>query len=225
MRDFPKTNELFDLDKTVLKDRLEKFRHPWNALSSINDWIEEIGPTLSPELYDNPEENVWIAKSAIVSPSASINAPCIIGERTEVRHCAYIRGGVIIGNDCVVGNSTEIKGSILFNEAKAPHFNYVGDSILGYKAHLGAGVITSNVRLDNKTVKIRTGNLQTATGRRKLGAMVGDNAEIGCGTVLNPGTVIGRMSAVYPLVSVRGVVPEDSVVKTTFSGSEAKEEE
>ena len=225
MSDIPMTKELFDLTKTVVGERFERVKLPWNALSKIGEWILEIGKTLSEQDFLHPCEDVWIAKNAEVSDTAKIQGPCIICDLAEIRHCAYIRGNVVVGCGAVVGNSTEVKNSILFDEAKAPHFNYVGDSILGYKAHLGAGVITSNVKLDEKKVAIRNGDICYPTGRKKVGAMVGDRAEIGCSTVLNPGTVIGRNSNVYPLTTVRGIVPENCIVKGGYAFEKVETEE
>ena len=225
MNDMPETKDLFDLSKSIMGEKLESVRYPWNALSKIGGWILEIGKMLSKEEYLHPCEDVWIAKSADVADTASIKGPCIVGERAEIRHCAFIRGNVVVGCGAVVGNSTEVKNSILFDEAKAPHFNYVGDSILGYKAHFGAGVITSNVKLDEKNVVIKNGNVCHPTGRKKVGAMVGDLAEIGCSTVLNPGTVIGRNSNVYPLTTVRGIVPENCIVKGGYAFEKVETDE
>ena len=204
---------LFDLSHTLAGEQLGRLRYPHEALEHIGAWILEIGATLSQEQYDHPAEDIWIAKSAKVAKSASITGPCIIGERTEVRHCAFIRGNALVGADAVVGNSTELKNVILFDNVQVPHYNYVGDSILGYKAHLGAGAITSNVKSDKTPVVIRCGESRLNTGRKKVGAMVGDNVEVGCGSVLNPGTVIGRGSAVYPLSSVRGAVGAGCIYK------------
>ena len=205
--------ELFDLSHSVAAPLLEKYEYPWDALSDISDFIIEIGKKLPEDEFDHPQEDVWIAKDATVFPSAYVHGPCIIGHRTEVRHCAFIRGSALVGDDCVVGNSTELKNVILFDGVQVPHYNYVGDSILGYKAHMGAGSITSNVKGDktNVVVKTREGNIET--GRKKFGAMLGDHVEVGCNTVLNPGTVVGKNSNIYPVSSVRGVVPEKSIWK------------
>ena len=213
MSDALKISNLFDLSHTRAGGYLKSVEYPWQALEHIGDWIMEIGRALSPALYDHPSESVWIAKSATVAPSASITGPCIIGERTEVRHCAFIRGNALVGDDAVVGNSTELKNVILLDKVQVPHYNYVGDSILGYASHLGAGAITSNVKSDKSQVVIRDGDKEYPTGRKKVGAMVGDGVEVGCGSVLNPGTVIGRGASVYPLSSVRGVVPASSIYK------------
>ena len=204
---------LYDLDHTQAKPLLEQVTYPWEALAGIGDFILELGKTLSEDEYDHPAENVWIAKTAKVAPTASITGPCIIGPETEVRHCAFIRGNALVGCGAVVGNSTELKNVILFDKVQVPHYNYVGDSILGYKAHMGAGSITSNVKSDKLLVVIKNGSELIETGRKKVGALIGDNVEVGCGSVLNPGTVIGRNSNIYPLSSVRGVVPANSIYK------------
>lgn len=206
-------SELFDFSHTVAGDKLKALTYPHEALAQIGDWIREIGAGLDAALYDHPAEDVWIAKSATVAPTASIAGPCIVGEETEVRHCAFIRGNALIGCGAVVGNSTELKNVILFDGVQVPHYNYVGDSILGYRAHMGAGAVTSNVKGDKTPVVFRGVDFAVETGRKKVGAMLGDFAEIGCGCVLNPGTVIGRRTSVYPLSSVRGVVPADSIYK------------
>ena len=207
-----KVKDLFDLTHTRAADMLASCAYPWDALSQIEKTVLVIGQGLDPEKYDQPKEGVWIAKSASIAPTASIAGPCIIGEDTEVRPGAFLRGSVLVGDGCVVGNSTELKNCILFDGVQVPHYNYVGDSILGYLAHMGAGAITSNVKGDQKNVVVH-GELDYDTGRMKFGAMLGDHAEIGCNSVLNPGTIIGRNSQVYPLSSVRGVVPERSIVK------------
>lgn len=207
------TLELFDLEKTIAAALLQRHEHPWNVLSEISEYIISLGSTLSPQIYNQAGENVWIAKSASVAPSASINGPCIIDENAEIRHCAYIRGNAIIGKNAVVGNSTELKNCILFDNVQVPHFNYVGDSVLGFKAHLGAGAVTSNVKSDKTKVQIKAEGTAINTGLSKMGAMVGDFVEVGCNSVLNPGTVIGRDSQVYPTSCVRGVVPARCIVK------------
>lgn len=204
---------LFDLQHTQAGEYLSQFTYPWEALSGISEFIVKLGQTLSPREYDTPAEGVWIHKTAVVSPSAYIGAPCIIGAHTEVRHCAFIRGGVLIGENCVVGNSSELKNAILFDGVQTPHYNYVGDSILGYKSHMGAGSITSNVKSDKTNVVVSAENVRLETGLKKVGAMLGDFVEVGCNSVLNPGTIIGRRSNVYPLCSVRGFVPADSICK------------
>ena len=208
-----KIKNLYNLDETIAKELLGKFEYPWEVLPEINDFILEIGPKLDPEVYELKGENIWIAKSANVYPSAYIKGPTIIGENAEVRHCAFIRGKAIVGNNAVVGNSTELKNVILFNNVQVPHYNYVGDSILGYKAHMGAGSITSNVKSDKKLVIIKDGSEENETGLKKIGAMLGDNVEVGCGSVLNPGSIIGKNTNIYPLSSVRGVVPANSIYK------------
>lgn len=208
-----KIKNLYNLEETIAKNLLEEATYPWEVLSKIEEYILKIGEELSKEDYNKVGENVWIAKSAKVAPTAYINGPAIIGDNAEVRHCAFIRGNAIVGNNAVVGNSTELKNVILFNNVQVPHYNYVGDSILGYKAHMGAGSITSNVKSDKKLVVIKNDDEMIETGRKKVGAMIGDNVEVGCGSVLNPGTVIGRDSNIYPLSSVRGVVKAHSIYK------------
>ena len=208
-----RTEELFDFSHTVAGDFLKKCEYPWQALEHIGEWIVTLGQMLPAAQYEQVAECVWIAKSARIAPSASISGPCIIGEKSEVRHCAFIRGNALVGDGAVVGNSTELKNAILFDGVQVPHYNYVGDSILGYKSHLGAGAITSNVKSDKSTVVIRTHEKRFDTGRKKVGAMVGDLVEVGCGCVLNPGTVLGRGCTVYPLSSVRGIVPSEAIYK------------
>lgn len=206
--------ELYDLRHTQAESYLSSFEYPWEALDGIKEIIKKIGETLDKELYDKTGEDIWISKTAKVAPTAYIGGPCIIGHNTEVRHCAFIRGSALIGENCVVGNSTELKNCILFDNVQVPHYNYIGDSILGYKSHMGAGSITSNVKSDKTLVEIKSRDGEKLeTGRKKVGAMLGDFVEIGCGSVLNPGTVIGRGSSVYPLSSVRGVVPEGMIYK------------
>lgn len=208
-----KTAELLDLTKTQAAELLGTTTYPWEALDQIKDFILSLGKTLSLDEYDHPAEDVWIAKDAKVFDSASITGPCIIGHATEVRQCAFIRGSALVGDNCVVGNSTELKNVILFNNVQVPHYNYVGDSILGYKAHMGAGSITSNVKSDKTLVVVKSGSESIETGRKKFGAILGDFVEVGCNSVLNPGTVVGRRSSIYPLSSVRGVIPQDSIYK------------
>ena len=203
---------LYDLDHTLAKDYLKQYTYPWEALKGIKDFILALGPTLGPD-YEEVSPQVWVHKTAWVYPSAYLGAPCIIGPEAEVRHCAFIRGCALVGAGCVVGNSTELKNVILFDKVQVPHYNYVGDSILGYKAHMGAGSITSNVKSDKSLVVIH-GTEDLPTGIKKVGALLGDNVEVGCNSVLNPGTVIGRNSNVYPTSCVRGVVPADSIWKT-----------
>ena len=209
--------ELLDLDKTIAAKLFEGKTYPWEALDGIKRFILELGETLSADEYDHPEEGVWIAKDAKIFPSAYIGAPCIIDHGAEVRHCAFIRGSAIVGKNAVVGNSTELKNVVLFDNVQVPHYNYVGDSILGYKSHMGAGSITSNVKSDKLPVVIHNEGEDIATGRKKVGAMLGDRVEVGCNSVLNPGTVIGRDANVYPTSCVRGVVPENSIYKAKGS--------
>lgn len=204
---------LYDLSQTIAKELLENVTYPWESLPKINDFILELGSKLDSSKYEKVGEDVWIAKTATVAPTAYIHGPAIIGENAEIRHCAFIRGKAIVGEGAVVGNSTELKNVILFNKVQVPHYNYVGDSILGYKSHMGAGSITSNVKSDKKLVIVKNGSQTIETGMKKFGAMIGDNVEVGCGSVLNPGTVIGKNSNIYPLSSVRGVVPENSIYK------------
>ena len=202
--------DLYDLDHTLAKDYLSKFTYPWEALKGIKDLILSIGPTLG-EDYEEVSKNVWVHKTAKVFPSAYLGEPCIIGPETEVRHCAFIRGSALVGANCVVGNSVELKNVILFDNTQTPHYNYVGDSILGFHSHMGAGSITSNVKSDKTLVIVHNGTEQIETGLKKFGAMLGDYVEVGCNSVLNPGTVIGRHSNIYPTSCVRGVVPENSI--------------
>ena len=206
-------SELFTLEETIAKDIFEGLTYPWEVLPKIGAFIMELGETLPEDEYEKRGENVWIAKSAKVFPSAYINGPAIIGKNAEVRHCAFIRGNAIVGEGAVVGNSTELKNVILFNKVQVPHYNYVGDSVLGYKAHMGAGSITSNVKSDKKLVVVKTPEGNFETGIKKFGAMLGDEVEVGCGTVLNPGSVVGKLSNIYPLSSVRGFVPANSIYK------------
>lgn len=208
-----KIKNLYNIEETIAKTLLEGLTYPWEALPKISEFILEIGQTLDKEIYELKGKDIWIAKSAKVMSSAYIKGPVIIGENAEIRHCAFIRGNVIIGNNAVVGNSTELKNVILFNNVQVPHYNYVGDSILGYKAHMGAGSITSNVKSDKKLVIVKNGTETIETGLKKIGAMIGDNVEVGCGSVLNPGSVIGANANIYPLSSVRGVVPANSIYK------------
>ena len=208
-----KIKKLYNLEETMAKPLLENLTYPWEALPKISEFIIELGNKLDKEIYELKGENIWVAKTANIYPTAFIKGPVIIGENAEVRHCAFIRGNAIVGNNAVVGNSTELKNVILFNNVQVPHYNYVGDSILGYKAHMGAGSITSNVKSDKKLVIVKDDNEKIETGLKKFGAMIGDNVEVGCGSVLNPGSVIGRNTNIYPLSSVRGVVPADSIYK------------
>jgi len=204
-------NDLFDLQETLAKDYLAGFTYPWEALKGIKDMIIALGQTLGAE-YREIAPQVWVHETATVAPTAYIGAPCIIGANTEVRHCAFIRGSALIGNTCVVGNSVELKNVIIFNNVQVPHYNYVGDSILGHRSHMGAGSLTSNVRSDKALVIIH-GDEDIPTGQKKVGAMLGDRVEVGCNSVLNPGTIIGRDSIVYPTSCVRGVVPANSIHK------------
>ncbi len=206
-------DNLFDYSKTIAKPLLESVDYPWEALPKIKDFIIELGKTLDPEIYEQRGENIWVAKSATVFPSAYLGGPLIICEDAEVRHCAFIRGSAIVGKGAVVGNSTELKNSILFDGVQVPHYNYIGDSILGYKAHTGAGTITSNLKSDKSLVTVLCDNDKVETGVKKFGAMLGDHVEVGCNSVLNPGSVVGRNTNVYPLSFVRGYVPENSIYK------------
>ena len=205
--------ELYTLEETIAKDIFEGAEYPWEVLPKIGDFIVELGNTLSEEEYEKSGENVWIAKSATVAPTAYINGPAIIGKNADVRHCAFIRGKAIGGEGAVVGNSTELKNVILFNKVQVPHYNYVGDSILGYKSHMGAGSITSNVKSDKHLVTVKTPEGPIETGFKKFGAMLGDEVEVGCGSVLNPGTVVGKHTNIYPLSMVREFVPANSIYK------------
>lgn len=205
--------ENYSLDQTIAKDIFNGVTYPWEVLPKISSFILELGATLSEDEYEKRGENVWVAKSAKVAPTAFINGPAIIGKDAEVRHCAFIRGNAIVGEGAVVGNSTELKNVILFNKVQVPHYNYVGDSVLGYTSHMGAGSITSNVKSDKKLVVVKAGEEKIETGMKKFGAMLGDEVEVGCGSVLNPGTVVGNHSNIYPLSSVRGFVPANSIYK------------
>ncbi len=207
---------LYDLTQSIAGEYLAQFTYPWEALGGISDFIREIGPKLDPEVYEKRGEDIWVAKSATIAPTASLNGPLIIDEDVEVRQCAFIRGSAIVGKGSVVGNSTELKNVIIFNSVQVPHYNYVGDSILGYKSHMGAGSITSNVKSDKTLVVVKDkfdSGEEIETGRKKFGAMLGDHVEVGCNSVLNPGTVIGRDCNVYPLSSVRGVIPAEHIFK------------
>ena len=204
---------LYTLEETIAKDLFQGAVYPWEVLPKIHDFILELGKRLPEDEYEKVGEDVWIAKSAKVFPSAYIHGPAIIGKEAEVRHCAFIRGNAIVGEGAVVGNSTELKNVVLFNKVQVPHYNYVGDSVLGYKAHMGAGSITSNVKSDKKLVVVKTPEGGIETGMKKFGAMLGDEVEVGCGTVLNPGSVVGKQSNIYPLSSVRGFVPAHSIYK------------
>lgn len=209
-----KTRDLLDLEHTLAGDYLAEFEYPWQALDGIKGLILALGEHLSEDEYDQPLPQVWVHKTAEVAPTAFLGAPCIIGADTEVRHCAFVRGSALVGRGCVVGNSVELKNVILFDGVQVPHFNYVGDSILGYKSHMGAGAVTSNVKSDRSDVTVRCGQERVETGRRKFGAVLGDHVEVGCNSVLNPGTILGRRASVYPVSCVRGVVDEDCIYKT-----------
>ena len=206
-------SNLLDLSHTLAGDYLKQFQYPWQALDGIKELILTLGAGLSPEEYDQHQPNVWVHKTATVAPTAYLGAPCIIGPETEVRHCAFIRGSALVGEHCVVGNSVELKNVILFDNVQTPHYNYVGDSILGYKSHMGAGSITSNVKSDKTLVVIKNGEEKIETGRKKMGAILGDFVEVGCNSVLNPGTILGRRSSVYPTSCVRGTVEADHIYK------------
>ena len=208
-----KVKNMYDLTQTLAAPLLETVDYPWEALPKIGEFIKEIGPKLDPEVFERRGENIWIAKSVSIAATATLNGPLIIDEDTEVRPGAFIRGNAIVGEGAVVGNSTELKNVILFNKVQVPHYNYVGDSVLGYKAHMGAGSITSNVKSDKKLVVVKSPEGQIETGIKKFGAMLGDEVEVGCGTVLNPGSVVGSHSNIYPLSSVRGFVPANSIYK------------
>ena len=205
--------ELYDLEHTQAKSYLEQFTYPWEALKGIKDFIVQLGSTLGDD-YQEVSPQVWVHRTATVAPTAYLGAPCIIGAGTEVRHCAFIRGSALVGENCVVGNSVELKNVILFDNVQTPHYNYVGDSILGYKSHMGAGSVTSNVKSDKTLVVVKDGKEQIPTGLKKFGAMLGDYVEVGCNSVLNPGTVVGRHTNIYPTSCVRGVVPANSIWKT-----------
>ncbi|MBR3825078.1 MAG: UDP-N-acetylglucosamine pyrophosphorylase [Lachnospiraceae bacterium] len=205
--------EMYDLKETIAADLFDGAVYPWELLPKIKEFIVKLGENLDSDVYEKRGEDIWVAKSAKVAPTACLNGPLIVDEEAEIRHCAFVRGSAIVGKGAVVGNSTELKNVILFNKVQVPHYNYVGDSILGYKAHMGAGSITSNVKSDKTLVVIKNGEEQVETGLKKVGAMLGDNVEVGCNSVLNPGTVIGRNSNVYPTSCVRGVVPANSIYK------------
>ena len=207
---------LYDLEETIAGEYLAQFTYPWEALKGIADFIRELGPTLDPDKFEKRGEDIWVAKSAKVAPTACLNGPLIIDEDAEIRHCAFVRGSAVVGKGSVVGNSTELKNDIIFNSVQVPHYNYVGDSILGYKSHMGAGSITSNVKSDKTLVVVKDkydSKEEIETGLKKFGAMLGDYVEVGCNSVLNPGTVIGRHSNIYPLSRVRGVIPAESIFK------------
>jgi NDP-sugar pyrophosphorylase family protein len=209
-----RTDDLFDLTHTMASGYLSEFEYPWQALKGIENLILMLGKTLDKNEFNEVNKNVWIHKSAVISPTAYIGSPCIIDEKTEVRHCAFIRSSALIGKNCVIGNSTELKNVIIFDEVQIPHYNYIGDSILGYKAHMGAGSITSNVKSDKSHVTIKTDNAKIETGLKKCGAMLGDYVETGCNTVLNPGTIVGKNTNIYPLSCVRGFIKPNSIYKS-----------
>lgn len=206
-------SELYDLKETIASELLKEVTYPWEALPKIHDFIISLGEKLPKEIYEERGEHIWVAKSAKIAPTACLNGPLIVDEDAEIRHCAFVRGNAIVGKGAVVGNSTELKNVILFNKVQVPHYNYVGDSILGYKSHMGAGSITSNVKSDKTLVVVKGEGLSIETGLKKMGAMLGDNVEVGCNSVLNPGTVIGRNTNIYPTSMVRGVIPADSIYK------------
>lgn len=208
-----RVQELFDLERTLAASLFDGLAYPWEALGLLNGYILKLGPMLPEADFRQQGEDIWIARDAVIAPSASLSGPLIIDRGAEIRHCAFIRGSVIVGKGAVVGNATELKNALLFDKVQVPHYNYVGDSILGYQAHFGAGVITSNVKGDKSLVAIRCGGERLDTGRKKVGAFVGDGAELGCSTVLNPGTVVGRHAQVYPLCSVRGCIPPHTIWK------------
>lgn len=208
-----KISKMYNLEETIAKDLFEGLTYPWEALPKISEFIVKLGESLDSEVYEKRGENIWVAKSAKVAPTAFLNGPLIIDEEAEIRHCAFVRGNAIVGKGCVVGNSTELKNVVLFNSVQVPHYNYVGDSILGYKSHMGAGSITSNVKSDKTLVVVKDGKEEIKTGLKKFGAMLGDYVEVGCNSVLNPGSVIGSHTNIYPLSMVRGVVPERSIYK------------
>ncbi len=208
-----KISNLYDLEHTIAKDLFEGKEYPWQVLPLIHDFILELGAKLDPEKFEKRGEDIWVAKSAKVAPTACLNGPLIVDENAEIRHCAFVRGNAIVGKDSVVGNSTELKNVVLFDHVQVPHYNYVGDSVLGYYSHMGAGSITSNVKSEKTLVEIHNGEEVIPTGLKKMGAMLGDYVEVGCNSVLNPGTVIGRNSNVYPTSMVRGVIPEKHIFK------------
>ena len=207
------TKNLFDLEHTIAREYLENYEYPWEALPEIKNFIRELIEKLDRNEYTEYKKDVWVHKSATIAPTADVNGPAIIGPKSEIRHCAYIRGNAIIGEGCVIGNSCEVKNAVIFDKSQVPHFNYVGDSILGFHAHMGAGAIVSNLKSDGKNVTIRVGDVKIPTNLRKFGAIIGDNVEVGCNSVLNPGTIVGKNSNIYPLARVRGLVPERSIYK------------
>ena len=207
------TKNLFDLEHTIAREYLENYEYPWEALPEIKNFIRELIEKLDRNEYTEYKKDVWVHKSATIAPTADVNGPAIIGPKSEIRHCAYIRGNAIIGEGCVIGNSCEVKNAVIFDKSQVPHFNYVGDSILGFHAHMGAGSIVSHLKSDGKNVTIRVGDVKIPTNLRKFGAIIGDNVEVGCNSVLNPGTIVGKNSNIYPLARVRGLVPERSIYK------------
>ncbi len=207
-------SSMYDLSQTIAAELFEGLTYPWEALGGISGFIRRIGPTLPADRFEQRGEEIWVARSAKVAPTASLNGPLIVDEDAEIRHCAFVRGSAIVGKGAVVGNSTELKNAVLFNGVQVPHYNYVGDSILGYKSHMGAGSITSNVKSDKTLVIVRDGKEEIKTGLKKFGAMLGDFVEVGCNSVLNPGTVVGPHTNIYPLSCVRGVIPADSIYKS-----------
>ena len=209
------TSQLLDLSHTLAGEYLARFSYPWEALAGIQELIETLGPALPAEEYQELAPRVWVHRTAQIAPTAYLGAPCIIGPGTEVRHCAFIRGSALVGGGCVVGNSVELKNVILFDGVQTPHYNYVGDSILGYKSHMGAGAVTSNVKQDKTPVIVHLGFRKVETGLKKFGAMLGDHVEVGCNSVLNPGTVVGKGSRVYPLSMMRGFLPSGMIHKNT----------
>ncbi len=209
-----KISDLYDLKETIGAALFQGAEYPWEVLPGIHDFIIELGKSLPKELYEERGEHIWIARNAKVAPTACLNGPLIVDEEAEIRHCAFVRGSAIVGKGAVVGNSTELKNVILFNKVQVPHYNYVGDSVLGFKSHMGAGSITSNVKSDKTLVTVQGEGIRIETGLKKMGAMLGDNVEVGCNSVLNPGTVIGRNSNIYPTSMVRGVIPSNSIYKT-----------
>ena len=217
-----KISNLYDLNETIAKDYLAQFTYPWEALKGISDFIKKLGPTLDKEKFEQRGEDIWVAKSAKIAPTACLNGPLIVDEEAEIRHCAFVRGSAIVGKGSVVGNSTELKNDIIFDSVQVPHYNYVGDSILGYKAHMGAGSITSNVKSDKTLVVVKGEGISIETGLKKMGAMLGDHVEVGCNSVLNPGTVVGRNTNIYPTSMVRGVVPAGSIYKKATEISEKR---
>lgn len=215
-------SNMYDMNETIAASLFDGVTYPWEVLPKIHDYIIELGKTLPAEKYESRGENIWVAKNAKVAPTACLNGPLIIDEEAEVRHCAFVRGNAIVGKGAVVGNSTELKNVVLFNKVQVPHYNYVGDSVLGYKSHMGAGSITSNVKSDKTLVAVKGEGIYIETGLKKMGAMLGDNVEVGCNSVLNPGSVIGRNSNVYPTSMVRGVIPANSIYKKATEISEKR---